>query len=350
MFSGSGGFDLAVELTNACRVVWANDNDAAAVETYRQNFDSPIVLGDVRRIDVPNVPCDILIGGPPCQDYSVLWLHEGVRTSRGALYMEFVRFLAELQPKAFILENVKGLLSANAGEAWALVRSALKAPTRAMEMPGPHHYYDLSVKVVNFADLGAPQMRERLVVIGTRRDLRLPAVAIPRPFLGCHRTVRDALEVEPLPPLGEANHDLHADAPDVVERLKLISPGGNYADIEEGHRLRVKGLISHVYRRLHPDFPSYTMVAGGGGGSMGYHHVDPRSLTNRERARLQTFPDSFLFAGSIREVRAQVGNAVPPQAMMHVVEAVVATLSEFGVAGSGVAAARQRSRSVAEAA
>lgn len=126
MFSGSGGFDLAVELTNACRVVWANDNDAAAVETYRQNFDSPIVPGDVRRIDVPKVPCDILIGGPPCQDYSVLWLHEGVRTSRGALYMEFVRFLAELQPKAFILENVKGLLSANAGEAWALVRSALK--------------------------------------------------------------------------------------------------------------------------------------------------------------------------------------------------------------------------------
>lgn len=336
LFSGCGGFDLAAEMTQAARVVWANDSDRAAVDTYRRNFDSPIVHADIRRLEAPDVPCDILIGGPPCQDFSVLWLHEGARTSRGSLYLEYARFLAELKPKAFILENVKGLMSANAGAAWTTVRSALKSPTRTMEMAGPHVYYDLSVAVVNFADLGAPQMRERLVVIGTRRDLDLPPVEIPRPFEGRHRVVADVLDRVPLPPLGTRNHDLHADAPDVVERLKLIPPGGNFEDIEEGHPLRVKGLISHVYRRLHPDFPAYTMVAGGGGGSMGYHHVEPRSLTNRERARLQTFPDEFEFSGSIREVRAQVGNAVPPQAMSVVVESVVQHLASHGISGSGV--------------
>jgi DNA (cytosine-5)-methyltransferase 1 len=342
LFSGCGGFDLAAEMTGAARVVWANDNFKPAVDTYRRNFDSPIVFGDIRRHEVPDIDCDILIGGPPCQDYSVLWLHEGARTSRGALYMEYVRFLAELRPKAFVLENVKGLLSANHGEAWALVRSALKAPSRAMGDSGEHVYYDLSVAVVNFADLGAPQWRERLVVVGTRRDLGIPPIRVPRPFAATHVTVADVLDRIPLPPFGTLNHDLHADAPDVIERLKLIPPGGNYEDVPEGHPLRVKGLISHVYRRLSPDKPAYTMVAGGGGGSMGYHHAEPRSLTNRERARLQTFPDTFEFCGSIREVRTQIGNAVPPQAMSVVIDAVIAKLGEYGISGSGVSRARPR--------
>lgn len=341
LFAGCGGFDLAVEMNQNAKVVWANDNFRPAVETYRRNFGGRIVDADIRRVDAPkHIATDLVVGGPPCQDYSVLWLHEGARTSRGSLYLEYVRFLADLQPKAFILENVRGLLSANQGEAWTLVRSALKAPTRAMGSDGPHVYYDLSVHVVNFADLGAPQVRERLLVIGTRRDLGIPPIYVPKPFADRHLTVSDALDLEPLPALGMMNHDLHNDAPDVVARLKLIPPGGNYEDIPEGHPLRVKGLISHVYRRLHPDEPAYTIVAGGGGGSMGYHHKEPRSLTNRERARLQTFPDDFQFSGSIREVRTQVGNAVPPEAMAHVVETVLATLSEYGVEPSGTAGRR----------
>jgi DNA (cytosine-5)-methyltransferase 1 len=343
LFSGCGGFDLAAEMTGVARVVWANDSFPAAAATYRRNFRSPIVCADIRRIDPPDIPCDLVIGGPPCQDYSVLWLHEGARTARGALYMEYVRFLAEMRPKAFIFENVKGLLSANHGEAWALLRAALKAPSRAMGDEAPHVYYDLSVQVVNFADLGAPQLRERLIVIGTRSDLRIPAVKPPTPYAGCHRTVADALDDprNPLPALGTNNHVLHTDAPDVIARLKLIPPGGNYTDIPEGHPLRVKGLISHVYRRLHPDAPAYTIVAGGGGGSMGYHHREPRSLTNRERARLQTFPDDFAFEGSIREIRTQVGNAVPPQAMSTVIETVLAALRAYGVAPGDVVPSRR---------
>jgi DNA (cytosine-5)-methyltransferase 1 len=174
-------------------------------------------------------------------------------------------------------------------------------------------------------------MRERLIVVGFRNDLGIGPITIPRPFAGAHRTVGEALDEVPLPEIGTANHDLHDDQPDVRARLALIEPGDNYESIPEGHPLAVKGLISHVYRRLHPDQAAYTIVADGGGGTMGYHHSEPRSLTNRERARLQTFPDDFLFEGSIREVRRQVGNAVPPLGAAVIIGAVIEQLREAGV-------------------
>ncbi len=343
MFSGCGGFDLGALATGRVQVLWANDINASAVATYRRNLGDHVELADVRDVEPPSVPCDILIAGPPCQDFSVLWLHEGARTARGNLYFEVLRFLAHLQPAAFILENVKGLLSANAGEAWTLVRAGLKAPGRILELGDRYQpRYDLSVSVVNFADLGVPQMRERVIVVGTRRDLAAGPIQIPRPYAGKHVAVESVLDRIPLPPFGHANHDLHDDAPTVIERLKLIPPGGNYTAIPDGHPLAVKGLISHVYRRLHPRQPSYTIVAGGGGGSMGYHHREPRSLTNRERARLQTFTDDFIFDGSIREIRAQVGNAVPPAAAEILVGAVVDKLLGAGVRPQRGAPRRRR--------
>lgn len=329
MFSGCGGFDLGAIAAGA-EVRWANDWDAAAVATYRKNIGAHIVQGDVRGIEPPREACDILIAGPPCQDFSTLWTHEGALTARGNLYREVARFLASLAPPAFVLENVRGLLSANSGRAWMIVRSALRAPSRALGLAtGPR--YDITAQMVNFADLGVPQMRERLIVVGFRSDLGIRSIAMPRPYAGSHRTVREALDDRALPPIGEANHDLHDDQPDVTARLALIEPGENYESIPDGHPLAVRGLISHVYRRLHPDQPAYTMVADGGGGTMGYHHREPRSLTNRERARLQTFPDDFLFEGGIREVRRQVGNAVPPLGAEVIVGAVLEELQQAGV-------------------
>ena len=348
LFSGCGGLDLGAISTGAVEVIWANDIDAACVATYRRNIGEHIVEGDIRDLPTPTLACDLLLAGPPCQDFSVLWLHEGARTARGNLYFEVVRFLAELGPAAFILENVKGLLSANRGQAWALIRSALKTPARAMGAPsrsGPR--YDLSVHVINFADLAVPQLRERVIIIGTRSDLGVPPVMIPRPTATNRRTAREALEDPPLPPLGQKNHVLHADAPEVVERLKLIPPGGNYQAIPPDHPLAVKGLISHVYRRLAPNEPAYTIVAGGGGGSMGYHYSEPRSLTNRERARLQTFPDDFIFEGSIRQIRAQIGNAVPPEGARVLVSTLVASLRRHGVVPSHLANRGELTSSVA---
>jgi DNA (cytosine-5)-methyltransferase 1 len=127
------------------------------------------------------------------------------------------------------------------------------------------------------------------------------------------------------------------DSPEVVERLKLIPPGRNYTVIPSDHPLAVKGLISHVYRRLDPAQPSYTIIANGGGGTHGYHYAEPRRLSNRERARLQTFPDTFVFAdggpgrSAYPRVRRQVGNAVPPRAAEIVVAALARRLQLAGV-------------------
>jgi len=189
------------------------------------------------------------------------------------------------------------------------------------------------------ADMGVPQHRERLIVMGVRRDLAIRPPALPLPSIARHSTVADALDKFPIPE-GAPNHEVGLDGPGVVERLKLIPPGSNYRVIPRGHPLAVKGLISHVYRRLDPDKPSYTIIAGGGGGTHGYHHREPRRLSNRERARLQTFPDDFIFeGGSMRKsayvrVRRQIGNAVPPLAAEVIISALAATLRSAGVPGT----------------
>jgi DNA (cytosine-5)-methyltransferase 1 len=107
--------------------------------------------------------------------------------------------------------------------------------------------------------------------------------------------------------------------PRTVEILKRIGKGGNFTDIDPKDPYYVKGMISHVYRRLDPDKPSMTLIAGGGGGTWGYHYPEPRALTNRERARIQSFPDDFEFLGKFGEIRRQIGNAVPPVGIIGIV-------------------------------
>ena len=197
---------------------WANDWDKPAVETYKKNIGDHIVHGDVRLLEPPREACDVLIAGPPCQDFSTLWTHEGALTPRGNLYREVARFLAALAPPAFVLENVRGLLSANDGRAWMIVRSALRAPSRVLGL-GDGARYDITATMVNFADLGVPQMRERLIVVGFRSDLGVRPIAIPRPFAGAHRTVREALDDVPLPPFGTPTTTCTTTSPMCVPRL-----------------------------------------------------------------------------------------------------------------------------------
>jgi DNA (cytosine-5)-methyltransferase 1 len=207
-------------------------------------------------------------------------------------------------PKVFVAENVKGLRSANHGEAFPLIFKELWSIP-----PG----YNVSAKLYNFADYGVPQHRERLIMVGIRSDLKLNCEH-PEPTHGPGRlpyvTSGQALAgVEKV----IANNSFHKCSAKVQAMLEQIPEGGNFSSLPKSHPLYIVGLLSSCYRRLHRDKVSPTIIGSGGGGSLGYHFKEPRPLTNRERARLQSFPDDFIFNGSITSVRKQIGNAVPPE-------------------------------------
>jgi len=303
LFSGCGGLDLGFE-KEGFDILWALDHDHCAVETYRKNFGDRIINKDIVEVDFSKVPdCDVILGGFPCQDFSVIWSRPGIHGQRGDLYRHFVRAVSVKQPKIFVAENVKGLLSANKGK-------AIKQIMNDFESLG----YRIFPHVYNFADYGVPQFRERLVMVGIRNDIDSEFL-VPEPTYGPNKklpyvSAEKALKnVEKI----KINNERMNIADKTKRMLELIPPGGNFESIPKTSPLYVKGLISHVYRRLHKDKPSYTIIASGGGGTWTYHYSEPRPLTNRERARIQSFPDDFAFVGSVAEVRKQIGNAVPPE-------------------------------------
>lgn len=312
-FSGCGGLDLGFHM-EGYNTVWANDFSQWAVESFRNNLGDVIIFEDITKIDPyidKSIPdCDLVLGGFPCQDFSVIWKQPGLDGKRGGLYRHFLEFVDAKKPKAFIAENVKGLLTANK-------RKAIQTIIEDFESIEPG--YVVKPHLYNFAQYGVPQFRERLLIVGIRIDTDFRFVH-PKPTHGPgtdnpYVTAGKALKgVEQVP----HNNERINCADKTRKMLELIPAGGNFTDIPKDHPLYVKGMISHVYRRIHLDEPAKTIIAAGGGGTWGYHYPEPRPLTNRERARLQSFPDDFVFTGTVAEVRRQIGNAVPPDGVRAV--------------------------------
>jgi len=306
LFSGCGGLDLGFHKCGY-ETVWANDFNEWAAQTFTHNFGDVMHCGNIEDIDPytdKSIPdCDIILGGFPCQDFSMIWKRPGLDGERGNLYKSFLRFIDAKKPKAFVAENVKGLLSANKGK-------AIETIIKDFESIAPG--YLVKIQLYNFAGYGVPQLRERVLIVGIRKDTEFGFVH-PKATHGLNRipyvTAGEALEGSENVPFNNERMNIQ---PKTIEKLKMISEGGNFTDISKEHPLYVKGMISHVYRRIHREEPSKTIIAAGGGGTWGYHYPEPRALTNRERARLQSFPDNFYFVGSNAEVRRQIGNAVPP--------------------------------------
>lgn len=322
LFAGCGGLDLGFEMaehpTIKFHTHWANDFDKPACETYEKNFpNTKVVCGDIWNHDLNDMPdCDIILGGFPCQDFSMLRgddiKRKGVSTKRGTLYTKFVEAVMLKKPIAFVAENVKGLLSANKG-------NAIKQIVDDFSKMGYHVHY----KLIKFVEYGVPQTRERVFIIGIREDLD-GDFEWPEPT---HTKDNFVTSEEALKDVGNVqfNNEMQDIRPQTVEMLNLIPPGGNYKDVPKYSKNKWMSLI---YRRLHPNQPSPTIVAGGGGGTWGYHYSEPRSLTNRERARIQSFHDDFVFEGTITEVRRQIGNAVPPLGAKVIAEAVLEHLEK----------------------
>lgn len=283
-------------------ILWANDFNADAGKTYARNFGPHIHVGPIEEVDFSKVPKpDIITGGFPCQDFSMISKRGGLETERGNLYTYFVKAVRTLQPKVFVAENVRGLLTANGGEAIRRIVSDFEALG-----------YRVHYKLYNFAEYGVPQTRERVLIVGIRKDIDFEF----SPPEATHSVENFVTAGEALKGVSAiAHNNEHLKIKERTRRiLELIPEGQNFTAIPKDHPLYVKGMISHVYKRLDRNKPSSTIIAGGGGGTWGYHFDEPRPLTNRERARLFGYPDDFIFEGTTTEVRRQIGNSVPPPA------------------------------------
>lgn len=299
---------------------WANDYDADTCETYRHNIcpDNPVSVyhADIRTFDMEQLePIDALAFGFPCNDYSVVGEQKGMNGTFGPLYSYGVKALRQFRPQWFLAENVGGLRSANEGK-------ALKKILSELEGAG----YKITPHLYKFEEYGVPQARHRLIIVGIRDDIDVEfCVPSTAPYAGIDNTCRNAIENPPIA-ADAFNNEPTRQSKQVVERLRHILPGQNAftADLPGELKLNIKGAkISQIYKRLDPDRPSYTVTGSGGGGTHIYHWEEPRALTNRERARLQTFPDDYEFLGSKESVRKQIGMAVPCQGARIIFEAIL---------------------------
>lgn len=334
LFSGPGGLSLGITSAEVLdssgrkykvEPVWANDIDEDSCKTYARNIHngdrSSVICSPVEKIVFGKVPkFDVLAFGFPCNDFSVVGEQKGFNGKYGPLYTYGVKAINIHNPKWFIAENVSGLQSANNGNAFEKILEDLETAGNGYVLT-PHLY--------KFEEYGVPQTRHRIVIIGIRKDLRLefkvPAPITAREYISAKSAIENPAILESAP-----NHEITKQAKIVVERLRHIPPGENawYEGLPDHLKLNVKSArMSQIYRRLHPDKPSYTITGSGGGGTHGYHWEENRALTNRERARIQTFPDDFIFEGSKESVRKQIGMAVPVKGAKVITEAVLKTFA-----------------------
>lgn len=215
----------------------------------------------------------------------------------------------------FLAENVGGLRNANDGKAFSKI-------TQEMTDAG----YTITPHLYKFEEYGVPQARHRIIIVGIRNDLDVTfKVPSPAPYANIDNTCKTAIEVPPIA-TDAMNNEPTKQSETVIKRLSYIKPGQNAftADIPEELQLNISGAkISQIYKRLDPTKPAYTVTGSGGGGTHIYHWSEPRALTNRERARLQTFPDTYKFIGTKESVRKQIGMAVPCKGAQIIFEAIL---------------------------
>lgn len=284
-------------------IIWANDIDPDAVMTYRQNLGNHIIEGDVSQIKEDEIPdCDIVIGGFPCQGFSMANTKRHVNDQRNKLYLEMLRVIKAKKPKFFLAENVKGLTTLERGAVLRLILSDFEGLGYCVEW-----------KVLNAADYGVPQHRHRVIIIGTRKDIA-NKISFPLP------THADP-ELKPEPPIkpwvsiGDALRGIPEpeDAPEI--------PNHSYSR----YKLRFNGYLGH--RMIDPAKPAPTVTARGdnrGGVVVLHHPKNHRRMSARELATTQSFPLDFIFHGCRSSVYRQIGNAVPP-VFAEAIAAVFAT-------------------------
>ena len=299
LFSGCGGLDLGFKRAGF-DILWANDFNADSVKTYERNIGDHIVLGDITKISSKEIPSnfDVLLGGFPCQGFSVANTYRNKDDSRNKLYMQIVRLLKESKPKFFLLENVAGILSLEKG---AVVKQIVKELTNVNKRASGG--YEVRYMKLNAADYGVPQNRIRVIFLGISKSFNKSA----------REKMFKYFPPEPTHvPDGDMINNKYLSLRDAI--FDLGDPDENYPipnHICNKHKVKINGYIGN--RKLDWDKPSPTIVGRGGGTGGPVIAVHPdlkRRFSVRETARIQTFPDDFVFKGAISSQFRQIGNAV----------------------------------------
>ncbi len=287
LFSGAGGLDLGL-IQAGNNIIWANDFDKDAVSTYRKNIGNHIVEGDIKDVNIDNLPdAQVVVGGFPCQGFSMANLRRNIQDERNTLYVFFYKTIKIKQPLFFIAENVKGILSLGKG-------SIIKRIVEDFDEAG----YNVEIHKVNMADYGIPQHRERVIFIGQRKDLgETMLFQFPKPTHS-----KDGVD---LPKYNSIKKAIG----------KLPEPGDTSKDPNNyGSKYKFIPRDFTAHRKTDPNKPSPTILARGNGkgGVCAIPHYDgTRRLTIRESALVQTFPKNFIFVGNMGSCYRQIGNAVP---------------------------------------
>ena len=305
LFSGCGGLDLGFKggfevlgkkySKRKFEIEWANDFDARACLTFSKNFSDPIVCGDIAEIlkgnypdDAPKMPTktDVLLGGFPCQDFSVAGKRQGFEGNRGKLYKSMVEAVKNTRPAVFVAENVRGLLSMDNGK-------AIEKIVKDFAALG----YSVTYKLHHAADFGVPQNRERVIIVGTDKKRGLPQFNFPRPTHSKENWVTLYKTIGDLENKKEGAVDNH-----YWSKAKMFAG-------TQGNSTVSKDKISPTMRAEHH-------------GNIEFHWNGKRRLSAREAARIQTFPDDFIFYPSTSSAYKQIGNAVPPALGWNIAKSV----------------------------
>lgn len=306
LFSGAGGMSLGFDQVGFNNI-FSIDIEPRFCETYKTNFPKHnLIQKDISKLSneeikslIGNQIIDVIIGGPPCQGFSMAGNigRKFIDDSRNQLFREFARIVEIVQPSYFVMENVARLFTHNKGETKKEIIELFKKMN-----------YNVDCKVVNTADFGIPQVRNRVLFIGNRisNNIIFPTKTIDKPI-----SIKEAIDKLPKLKSGEKskipNHISMKHSEQMLEKMKYVSDGGNRNEIPE--LIRPKSGDVRKYIRYNSTEPAVCVT-----GDMRkiFHYSQNRALTVRELATLQTFPLDFIFKGSTISQQQQVGNSVPP--------------------------------------
>ncbi len=311
LFSGSGGLTLGFEQA-AFANVFSVDFDQTFNKTYSRNFPSHTLIKkniteltteEIRTL-IKKQKIDVVVGGPPCQGFSMAGSigRKFVDDPRNYLFKEFARVVDAVSPDFFIMENVARLYTHNQGKTRAEILETFKKIG-----------YNVKVKVINTADYGVPQQRRRTIFIGTKLDVN---IIFPKPLGSKPVSVKDAIDDLPRLKSGEnsciPNHVAMNHTDQMLHKMSFVTDGGTRNDIPKAIRPTSGDIRKYI--RYSSAEPSVCIT---GDMRKVFHYRDNRALTVRELARLQTYPDNFIFEGSVISQQQQVGNSVPPLLGYH---------------------------------